>query len=382
VIEGWQALKATGRRIAELLSQLLGDPGAQPWQGIAELLSGRDGGESSDSIDHASRARSHPGALPGRPHCGTTIGAPGCSCVASLLGDPGAQPWQAALRNYYRGAGMFLRRFAPRRSRRTAVAGRIAELLSGRRDVPASLRSSEIPAHSPGRPHCGTTIGAPGWSCGGFAPSLVSARILRIASHHASRAPRLGSHPGALSGDCGTTTGMFLRRFLGDPGAQPWQAALRNYYRGAGMFLRRFAPRRSRRTALAGRIAELLSGAGMFLRRFAPRRSRRTALAGRIAELLSGRRDSNPGPSAPKADALPDCATPRQMDLVMAWESDGLPPLLQQPQEKVLPGRPPRYPLPFPPPSIRSFSPEAGPQTRREVSHSLHGHRVRRLSNA
>ena len=26
----------------------------------------------------------------------------------------------------------------------------------------------------------------------------------------------------------------------------------------------------------------------------------------------SGRRDSNPRPSAPKADALPDCATPRQ----------------------------------------------------------------------
>jgi len=34
----------------------------------------------------------------------------------------------------------------------------------------------------------------------------------------------------------------------------------------------------------------------------------------------------------------------------MARESDGLPPPLQQPQEKVLPGRPPRYPLPFPPP--------------------------------
>src|SRR4051795_8378105 len=27
----------------------------------------------------------------------------------------------------------------------------------------------------------------------------------------------------------------------------------------------------------------------------------------------SGRRDSNPRPSAPKADALPDCATPRLM---------------------------------------------------------------------
>jgi hypothetical protein len=30
-------------------------------------------------------------------------------------------------------------------------------------------------------------------------------------------------------------------------------------------------------------------------------------------EEWSGRRDSNPRPSAPKADALPDCATPRRM---------------------------------------------------------------------
>jgi hypothetical protein len=29
----------------------------------------------------------------------------------------------------------------------------------------------------------------------------------------------------------------------------------------------------------------------------------------------SGRRDSNPRPSAPKADALPDCATPRRVYL-------------------------------------------------------------------
>src|ERR1019366_3910663 len=38
------------------------------------------------------------------------------------------------------------------------------------------------------------------------------------------------------------------------------------------------------------------------------------ATSERIAGLsltTSGRRDLNPGPSAPKADALPDCATPR-----------------------------------------------------------------------
>src|SRR5580700_8018742 len=32
----------------------------------------------------------------------------------------------------------------------------------------------------------------------------------------------------------------------------------------------------------------------------------------------SGRRDSNPRPSAPKADALPDCATPRQLLLIVS----------------------------------------------------------------
>ena len=32
-----------------------------------------------------------------------------------------------------------------------------------------------------------------------------------------------------------------------------------------------------------------------------------------VALKWSGRRDSNPRPSAPKADALPDCATPRRM---------------------------------------------------------------------
>jgi hypothetical protein len=36
------------------------------------------------------------------------------------------------------------------------------------------------------------------------------------------------------------------------------------------------------------------------------------SLLGRIRmSTWSGRRDSNPRPSAPKADALPDCATPR-----------------------------------------------------------------------
>src|SRR5579883_654750 len=33
-------------------------------------------------------------------------------------------------------------------------------------------------------------------------------------------------------------------------------------------------------------------------------------------EGWSGRRDSNPRPSAPKADALPDCATPRLLLIV------------------------------------------------------------------
>src|SRR3569833_268586 len=35
----------------------------------------------------------------------------------------------------------------------------------------------------------------------------------------------------------------------------------------------------------------------------------------------SGRRDSNPRPSAPKADALPDCATPRQLDFTPASQA-------------------------------------------------------------
>ena len=34
--------------------------------------------------------------------------------------------------------------------------------------------------------------------------------------------------------------------------------------------------------------------------------------------LWSGRRDSNPRPSAPKADALPDCATPRRLILIVS----------------------------------------------------------------
>ena len=33
---------------------------------------------------------------------------------------------------------------------------------------------------------------------------------------------------------------------------------------------------------------------------------------GKIRKKWSGRRDLNPRPSAPKADALPDCATPRR----------------------------------------------------------------------
>src|SRR6266516_2123281 len=32
------------------------------------------------------------------------------------------------------------------------------------------------------------------------------------------------------------------------------------------------------------------------------------------SSVESGRRDLNPGPSGPKPDALPDCATPRQCD--------------------------------------------------------------------
>ena len=38
----------------------------------------------------------------------------------------------------------------------------------------------------------------------------------------------------------------------------------------------------------------------------------------------SGRRDSNPRPSAPKADALPDCATPRRLHLIVS--RDGIHP--------------------------------------------------------
>src|SRR6266567_1419568 len=40
----------------------------------------------------------------------------------------------------------------------------------------------------------------------------------------------------------------------------------------------------------------------------------------------SGRRDSNPRPSAPKADALPDCATPRRCNCI----AKGLPPAASQ----------------------------------------------------
>jgi hypothetical protein len=120
--------------------------------------------------------------------------------------------WHAALRNYYRGAGMFLRRFAPRRSRRTALACRIAELLSGRRDVPASLRSSEIPAHSPGMPHCGTTIGAPGFEPGTFGSQSRRATGLRHTppngSRHGLGIRRTPSTPSTASrkGTAGQTT--------------------------------------------------------------------------------------------------------------------------------------------------------------------------------
>jgi hypothetical protein len=34
--------------------------------------------------------------------------------------------------------------------------------------------------------------------------------------------------------------------------------------------------------------------------------------------MWSGQRDSNPRPSAPKADALPDCAMPRAYPLTLA----------------------------------------------------------------
>src|SRR6185437_3967091 len=49
-------------------------------------------------------------------------------------------------------------------------------------------------------------------------------------------------------------------------------------------------------------------------------KSRCVAGIGHIARIInglewSGRRDSNPRPSAPKADALPDCATPRLLKL-------------------------------------------------------------------
>ena len=39
---------------------------------------------------------------------------------------------------------------------------------------------------------------------------------------------------------------------------------------------------------------------------------RRTGYAKRHTLKWSGQRDSNPRPSAPKADALPDCAIPRR----------------------------------------------------------------------
>ena len=39
------------------------------------------------------------------------------------------------------------------------------------------------------------------------------------------------------------------------------------------------------------------------------------------SEEWSGRRDSNPRPSAPKADALPDCATPRRCTLIVSRNS-------------------------------------------------------------
>jgi hypothetical protein len=41
-------------------------------------------------------------------------------------------------------------------------------------------------------------------------------------------------------------------------------------------------------------------------------------------EEWSGRRDSNPRPSAPKADALPDCATPRLLFSLSHWERYGI----------------------------------------------------------
>jgi hypothetical protein len=39
----------------------------------------------------------------------------------------------------------------------------------------------------------------------------------------------------------------------------------------------------------------------------------------------SGRRDSNPRPSAPKADALPDCATPRSLSSYLVARKAELP---------------------------------------------------------
>src|SRR5436853_4915641 len=38
---------------------------------------------------------------------------------------------------------------------------------------------------------------------------------------------------------------------------------------------------------------------------------------GRVGLTESGRRDSNPGPSGPKPDALPDCATPRYAETLI-----------------------------------------------------------------
>jgi len=44
-------------------------------------------------------------------------------------------------------------------------------------------------------------------------------------------------------------------------------------------------------------------------------------IRGQLLGQWSGRRDSNPRPSAPKADALPGCATPRLLLIVPERES-------------------------------------------------------------
>jgi hypothetical protein len=217
------------------------------------------------------------------------------------------------------------------------LVGRIAVHLSGRRDVPASLRSSEIPAHG--------LVGRIADGLSGRRDVPASLRSSEIPAHGL-----VGRIADGLSG----------RR---DVPASRCSSEIPAH-------------------GLVGRIAVHLSG-----RRDVPA-SRCSSeipahgLVGRIAVHLSGRRDSNPGPSAPKADALPDCATPRHKGLVTARGFSSLPPPLRQPQEKGTAGQAAPVPSPLPSPWVHRPSHASDAPPRRVASHSSHGQSARRVSKA